>query len=594
LHLPLFILAKTKSKIHIVLKEKIMKGLFLRILPVLMIVSMLLGACATPIQVVPVVVAPASATPIGPQPSSTLTPVVTPAASATSAPLQSDDVWDRIVANNKIVVGTAWDYPPFASVDPNFQVVGFDIALIQEIGRRLNIPVDIQNFTFEGLPGALQLNQIDLAVAAISITPERASQMAFSPVYYVNQTALLARKDSQVNITDFNQLVGLRVGVQRGTTYEAMVQNLVDAGLMRADKLLRYMQADEAVRDLVENRVDLVVFGQATASYYSSEPGLEVVGKGFNQQDLAVGMRLGTPRLQAEIDRVMKAMLIDGTILGLIQQYIQSDVTGVLPTPIPTNQPTATTVPPVPTLVPPACLDGMKFIADVTYDDNDMKNPPFIKPGEGFVKSWRVQNTGTCTWTPSYQLVYAYGNIAGAQMNGQPLNIPGNVTPGQMIDLKLTLIAPTKPLTYQGFWQMQNAAGGRFGQVIWVGITTLSDLDNPVATGQPAGNYCTVTLTAPKNSITVRSNFDTIWTVKNTSTDNWASDSVDYKFISGTAMHLKAVYDFTQTIKAGASGEIIVDMVGPTTPGIYNTKWAIVSGDRTLCIMTVSVTVVAK
>ena len=104
-----------------------MKSMLLRIAPVLVIVSMLLASCAAPVPVVPVVVIAPSATP---------EPSLTPAPSATNVAPPSDDVWDRIVANQKIVVGVAWDYPPFASVDPNFQVVGFDIALIEEIGRR--------------------------------------------------------------------------------------------------------------------------------------------------------------------------------------------------------------------------------------------------------------------------------------------------------------------------------------------------------------------------------------------------------------------------------------------------------------------------
>ncbi len=153
----------------------------------------------------------------------TSVPTVILAPSTPSPAPLSDDVWDRMVANKKIVVGTAWDYPPFSSVDPNFQVVGFDIALIEEIGRRLQIPVEIQNYAFEGLPGALQLNQIDLAVAAISITPERASQMSFSPIYYVNETAVLARNDALVTRHhQFQSTGGFRVGVQRGTTYESM------------------------------------------------------------------------------------------------------------------------------------------------------------------------------------------------------------------------------------------------------------------------------------------------------------------------------------------------------------------------------------
>ena len=143
-------------------------------------------------------------------------------------------------------------------------------------------------------------------------------------------------------------------------------------------------------------------------------------------------MRSETPRLKAEIDRVMDEMLTDGTILGFIQQYIQSDVAGVLSTPIAPNPSIATPVSPAPTAAPPVCVDGMKFVADVSYGDNNMKNPPFVKPGEGFVKTWRVQNTGTCTWTPNYQLVYAYGNVTTAQMSGQPVNIPANVAPGQI------------------------------------------------------------------------------------------------------------------------------------------------------------------
>ncbi len=555
-----------------------MKSLFVRIFPVLVIVSMFFVSCSAPLQTM-----------------STATPAPTAilAASATSPALLSDDVWDRIVTNNKIVVGTAWHYPPFSSVDPNFQVVGFDIALIEEIGRRLQIPVEIQNYAFEGLPSALQINQIDLAVAAISVTPERASQMSFSPVYYINQTAVLARNDALVtNITDFNQLAGFRVGVQRGTTYESMAQSLlVDTGLMSADKLFHYMQADEAVRDLIENRVDAVVIGQATASYYGSRQDLRVVGEGFDQQNLAVAMHSETPRLKAEIDRVMDEMLTDGTILALIQQYIQSDLAGILSTPIAPNLSTVTPVSPIPTVTPPVCVDGMKFVADVTYGDNNMKNPPYVKPGEGFVKTWRVQNAGTCAWTPDYQLFYAYGNVTAAQMGGQPLNIPGNVAPGQSIDLSVTLIAPNEPLTYQGFWQIKNAEGKRFGQTIWVGITTLADQANPAATGQPTGNYCVVTITAPLSLITVGSDFDAVWTVRNISGEDWFTNSVDYKFISGTEMHQKAFYDFPQTIKDGESGKIIVDMLAPSEPGIYSTTWAIVSGNRTFCVLYMTVTV---
>ncbi len=558
-----------------------MKSLLLRTFPVLVIVSMFFVSCTTQVML--------------PVTGITSTPTAILAPTVTSTVQPSDDVWDRIMLNKKIVVGTSWDYPPFSSVDPNFKVVGFDIALIEEIGRRLQIPVEIQNYSFEGLPGALQVNQIDLAVAAIAITPERVNQMSFSPIYYVNQTAVLARNDALVpTITDFNQLAGFRVGVRRGSVYEKMVQNLlVDTGLMSTDNLLSYMQTDESVRDLLANRVDVVVLGEATASYYGAQQNLRVVGNGFHEQNLAVAMRLGTPRLKAEIDRVMDEMLTDGTILSFIQQYIQNDVTKTLSTPIP-SQYSDVPISALPTFDPLACVDGMKFVADVTFGDNNMISPPFVKPGEKFVKTWRLQNTGTCTWTPGYRLVYAYGNVVAARMNGQPLNILTNVAPGQTVDLSVTLTAPTELLTYQGFWQMLNDKDLLFGQAIWVAITTKVNVSTPVATVPPSANSCVVIITAPLNPVVVLSDFDTVLTVKNISGGDWLKDSVDYKYISGTKMHQKDTYDFTQTIKNGESGQVIVDMLAPSEPGIYTAQWAIISGSQTLCVLDIAVTVAAK
>ena len=386
-----------------------MRNLTQRTVPLIILLSIILSSCSnSPVTAIPA--APIATTTPGRTPTPTPSPTPLPSAtltlvapSPTRLPLLKDDVWDRITANKKIVVGMSWDYPPFASVDSNFQVTGFDIALIKEIGARLNIPVDIQNFTFEGLQGALQINQIDLAIAAISITPIRASQMSFSPVYYVNQTAILARADSSIpSITTPNQLKGFRIGVQRGTTYESWSKSsLVDTGIIPASKLLSYQKADDAIRDLEDNRVDLVIIGQATASYFSAQKGLRIVGNGFEQQNLAIAMRLATPRLKAEIDQVVGAMLQDGTILRLHQQYIQSEIMDAVPTLNPPSQPSPTPQAPLATAVPPVCVDAMKFVADVTYEDNDMKTPPLLKPGEGFVKVWRLQNSGTCTWTPN-------------------------------------------------------------------------------------------------------------------------------------------------------------------------------------------------
>ena len=79
-----------------------------------------------------------------------------------------DTSWSRVQQAGKIVVGTSADYPPFESYDENFEIVGFDAALIREIGKVLGVEVELNDFAFEGLGGALQLGQIDLSISAIS------------------------------------------------------------------------------------------------------------------------------------------------------------------------------------------------------------------------------------------------------------------------------------------------------------------------------------------------------------------------------------------------------------------------------------------
>lgn len=107
------------------------------------------------------------------------------------------------------------------------------------------------------------------------------------------------------------------------------------------------------------------------------------------------------------------------------------------------------------TTPPPSACDRAQFVADVTVPDGTTFNP-----GATFTKTWRLKNVGTCTWTTSYALVFD----SGAKLGGpDSVNLPKSVSPGQTVDLTLTLTAPGTAGSYQGFWKFQNASGIRFG-----------------------------------------------------------------------------------------------------------------------------------
>jgi len=385
--------------------------------------------------------------------------------------------------DGQLVVGTSADYPPFETFTNDFKLDGFDIALIQEVGARLGVPVLIRNMAFEGLGDALKLSQINTAISAISVTPEREKVFAFSNVYLVGSEGILAHAGStQGPITSPLQIASQRVGVQSGSIYQRWVQStLVDTGQMPAGNLNSYITIDLAVNDLITGKIDLVILDEGPAKKFANQGSAKLVGTGLSQQRYAIGLSQDCLALRDLINVVLVQIQNDGKLNELIQQYFNLSPEDIvpLPTPIPptplppTSIPSTATAPPInPTATSvPACVDGMAFVQDLTYPDHNMTAPPVIPPGTPFQKGWRIRNTGTCTWNYQYFLNYAGGNSPLSRMGGLPTPIVGLVSPGGSYDIYLNLVAPVTPGTYQGFWEMNNPRSVPFGERIWVGIT---------------------------------------------------------------------------------------------------------------------------
>ena len=117
------------------------------------------------------------------------------------------------------------------------------------------------------------------------------------------------------------------------------------------------------------------------------------------------------------------------------------------PTASSTASSTASTVEPT-----AADCDLARFISDVTYPDDTV-----VKAGEEFVKTWKIQNMGSCTWEDGYKLVF----IRGEQMEGpSPADvILAPVKPGESVELSVPLKAPAENGTHWGIWQLYNGTG---------------------------------------------------------------------------------------------------------------------------------------
>jgi hypothetical protein len=148
-------------------------------------------------------------------------------------------------------------------------------------------------------------------------------------------------------------------------------------------------------------------------------------------------------------------------------------------TPLPPLTPTQTPlVPPPPTVAPSGC-DRAAFITDVNVPDGTT-----FSPGAAFSKTWRIKNSGSCTWTRDYKLMY----YSGEQMNAPTsINMPLNVFPNETVDLTVNMVAPNTPGQYRGFWILANTNGTMFGigssasNPFWVEINVAGT--SPIYTG---------------------------------------------------------------------------------------------------------------
>jgi polar amino acid transport system substrate-binding protein len=209
-------------------------------------------------------------------------------------------------------------YPPFEFEDASSELgySGFDIELIAAIGDELGREVEIVVTGFDALTSgtAMAAGTCDLAISAMTITPEREEQIDFSDPYYEADQSLLVPNGSMVtSIADL--AAGVVVGVQTGTTGEIYANENVPGAEIRAfegggDLLtaLAAGQVDAVIQDLPVN-VEEAAKGATTV--VETYPTGEFYGIAFEQGSELVG----------PVNEALATLREDGTYDALFQKY---------------------------------------------------------------------------------------------------------------------------------------------------------------------------------------------------------------------------------------------------------------------------------
>ncbi len=183
-----------------------------------------------------------------------------------SAEQSTSPVLNQIKEKGTLVIGTSADYPPFEwhlVKDGKDTVVGYDIDISNAIAEKLGVKLEVKEMEFGSLVAAVKTGKIDMAIAGMNPTEERAKEVDFSKVYYETDIIAVIRKSDASKYTTFESLDGAKVGAQKGTVQEEIaIKNLPKAEVISQPK------NNTLILALQQNKVDAVVMDKVVAEEF--------------------------------------------------------------------------------------------------------------------------------------------------------------------------------------------------------------------------------------------------------------------------------------------------------------------------------------
>jgi len=126
----------------------------------------------------------------------------------------------HIMQSGELRVSTDPKYPPQSSFDAVTNTwKGFDIDVATEIAKRMGLQVKFETPAWDAITAGNWQGRWDLSVGSMTITPDRAKVLDFTPPYYFTPAGLAVFK-TNTSIKTPADLTGKKVGVCGDCTYE--------------------------------------------------------------------------------------------------------------------------------------------------------------------------------------------------------------------------------------------------------------------------------------------------------------------------------------------------------------------------------------
>lgn len=236
---------------------------------------------------------------------------------ATGAAAHAQDELAAIKSKGVLTVGVKADYPPFGFRTPDGQITGIEPDLGRDLAKRLGVKVDFVPVIASNRIQFLQQGRIDVLIATMNDTPERAKLVDIvHPDYYASGYNVMLPKS--MNVTSWDQLRGKPLCGINGATYNKAAAEKFGFDLSAfpgIPEALTAMQQGRCVGFLFD---DTAIEGQLTKSQWSS---YDMPLASQDAQAWGIAVKQGATALAQQVHDAILQWNKDGTILALEKQY---------------------------------------------------------------------------------------------------------------------------------------------------------------------------------------------------------------------------------------------------------------------------------
>jgi polar amino acid transport system substrate-binding protein len=237
------------------------------------------------------------------------------------APAARAQTADEIKKKGNITVGMLVDFPPYGTVDSSNNPDGYDADVARLLAKDLGVKLTLVPVTGPNRIPFLLTNKVDVLVASLAVTPERAKQVQFSRPYSAATIVLYGAKKTPIKTPA--DLKGLRVAVARASTQDTALTAIAPEGT----EIRRFDDDASAMQALLSGQVDAIGCSTTVAAQIAKRAGDAYENKlVLKQQFMAVAMRQGQADLQKTVDAFVARNTANGGLNKLYLKWLQTDL----------------------------------------------------------------------------------------------------------------------------------------------------------------------------------------------------------------------------------------------------------------------------